>query len=42
MTMGERVTALRKRPLLCGLLSVMMLVGAVAASTLFPNPLYPL
>lgn len=34
--------ALRKRPLLCGLLSVLLLVGAVAASTLFPNPLYPL
>lgn len=35
-------TALRKRPLLCGLLSVLLLVGVVAASTLFPNPLYPL
>ena len=34
--------ALRKRPLLCGLLSVLLLAGAVAASTLFPNPLYPL
>jgi hypothetical protein len=42
MTMGERVTALRKRPLLCGLLSVLLLVGAVAASILLPNPLYPL
>ncbi len=34
--------ALRKRPLLCGLLSVLLLAGAVAASILFPNPLYPL
>ena len=29
-------TALRKRPLLCGLLSVLLLVGAVAASVPFP------
>ena len=34
--------ALRKRPLLCGLLSVLLLLGAVAASILLPNPLYPL
>ena len=39
--------ALRKRPLLCGLLSVLLLsvlllVGAVAASILLHNPLYPL
>ena len=33
--------ALRKRPLLCGLLSVLLLLGAVAASILFPNPLAP-
>ena len=35
-------TALRKRPLLCGLLCVLLFVGAVAASILLPNPLYPL
>ncbi len=35
-------TTLRKRPLLCGLLSVLLLLGAVAASILLPNPLYPL
>ena len=42
MTMGERITALRKRPLFCGLLCVLLFVGAVAASILLPNPLYPL
>jgi hypothetical protein len=35
-------TALRKRPLLCGLLCVLLFVGAVAASILLPFPLYPL
>lgn len=34
--------ALRKRPVLCGLLCVLLFVGAVAASILLPNPLYPL
>ena len=34
--------ALRKRPLLCGLLCVLLFVGAVAASILLPFPLYPL
>ena len=34
--------ALRKRPLICGLLCVLLFVGAVAASILLPFPLYPL
>lgn len=33
-------TALRKRPLLCGLLCVLLFLGTVAASVLLPNPLY--
>jgi hypothetical protein len=33
------LTALRKRPLLCGLLAVLLLVGAVTASILLPFPM---